>query len=76
MQTTHDFRYTSAYYPTTQMCYSVAVDQADGLNYILQYDYANFNKEPHLFPLKTYSEDPNAATYAGNPHQDSLIYYV
>ena len=30
VQTTHDFRYTSAYYPTTQLCYSVAVDQADG----------------------------------------------
>ena len=54
--------------------YGVAVDLADSKNYLVRYDWNDPNWAPELYPLKGLSEDPNAGSYSGLPHLDSIIY--
>ena len=72
--TGYELRFTSAYYPTTELAYAMAVDSVDNTNYLMQYNWNDANKAPQLYPLRGLSDDPTAAVYAGNPHLDSIIY--
>ena len=60
----------------TYVAYAVAVDQADGQNYLMHYDWTDPNSFPDLYPIKGWSEDPSAGTYVGNSIFDAVIYAV
>ena len=74
--TGYTMRLTSAYYPNEGVAYAMAVDTADNMNYLIEYEWSDPNDAPDLYPLKGFSEDPTAGTYAGNPHLASIIYAV
>lgn len=52
----------------------MAVDTSDSRNYLVQYEWADPNKAPDLFPLRGFSEDPTTVSYTGNPHIASIIF--
>ena len=61
-------------YPSKTLAYAVGYDKTDSMTYVVEYDWNSANKAPILWPIKGLSEDPNAASFVGNPHLNSIIY--
>lgn len=75
-ETTKQLVITTAYFPNIDDCYAMAVDQVDNQNYLIYFSWNDPNLAPDFWSIKGWSENPEAAAYAGNAHLAALIYGV